>query len=183
MEIFSSHIDSIENQKIKEEPMPRAGDVPPFAFSTHNVPSTANPLGVKGAGEAAPSARRRRSSTLSSTLSTVVLNCATSICQRRRAVYGKHSTEYTRGPTQALYHFMGPEVAGSQSGGNGSGISMIVTSTNSGIRSGDNQSDHFIEHPRRCGSSAKDRPKPTIIGFCCNSATAKDFPSSGAILG
>jgi hypothetical protein len=28
--------------------MPRAGDVPPFAFSTHNVPSTANPLGVKG---------------------------------------------------------------------------------------------------------------------------------------
>ena len=30
----------------------RAGDVPPFAFSTHNVPSTANPLGVKGAGEA-----------------------------------------------------------------------------------------------------------------------------------
>jgi carbon-monoxide dehydrogenase large subunit len=32
--------------------MPRAGDLPIFAFSTHNVPSTANPLGVKGAGEA-----------------------------------------------------------------------------------------------------------------------------------
>jgi carbon-monoxide dehydrogenase large subunit len=32
--------------------MPRADDVPFFAFSTHNVPSTANPLGVKGAGEA-----------------------------------------------------------------------------------------------------------------------------------
>ena len=32
--------------------MPHADDVPPFAFSTHNVPSTANPLGVKGAGEA-----------------------------------------------------------------------------------------------------------------------------------
>ncbi len=32
--------------------MPRAGDVPPFAFSTHNVPSTSNPFGVKGAGEA-----------------------------------------------------------------------------------------------------------------------------------
>jgi carbon-monoxide dehydrogenase large subunit len=32
--------------------MPRADDVPLFAFSTHNVPSTANPLGVKGAGEA-----------------------------------------------------------------------------------------------------------------------------------
>jgi carbon-monoxide dehydrogenase large subunit len=32
--------------------MPRADDVPSFAFATHNVPCTANPLGVKGAGEA-----------------------------------------------------------------------------------------------------------------------------------
>jgi carbon-monoxide dehydrogenase large subunit len=32
--------------------MPRASDVPAFAFSTHNVPTSANPLGVKGAGEA-----------------------------------------------------------------------------------------------------------------------------------
>ena len=32
--------------------MPRAGDIPSFAFSTHNVPATSNPLGVKGAGEA-----------------------------------------------------------------------------------------------------------------------------------
>jgi carbon-monoxide dehydrogenase large subunit len=32
--------------------MPRADDLPSFAFSTHNVPCTANPLGVKGAGEA-----------------------------------------------------------------------------------------------------------------------------------
>jgi len=32
--------------------MPRAGDLPSFAFSTHNVPSTTNPFGVKGAGEA-----------------------------------------------------------------------------------------------------------------------------------
>jgi carbon-monoxide dehydrogenase large subunit len=32
--------------------MPRADDLPSFAFSTHNVPTTANPLGVKGAGEA-----------------------------------------------------------------------------------------------------------------------------------
>ena len=32
--------------------MPRASDVPSFAFSTHNVPTSANPLGVKGAGEA-----------------------------------------------------------------------------------------------------------------------------------
>jgi aerobic carbon-monoxide dehydrogenase large subunit len=32
--------------------MPRAGDIPSFKFSTHNVPATSNPLGVKGAGEA-----------------------------------------------------------------------------------------------------------------------------------
>jgi carbon-monoxide dehydrogenase large subunit len=32
--------------------LPRAGDLPSFAFSTRNVPTTANPLGVKGAGEA-----------------------------------------------------------------------------------------------------------------------------------
>jgi carbon-monoxide dehydrogenase large subunit len=32
--------------------MPRASDIPSFVFATHNVPSTANPLGVKGAGEA-----------------------------------------------------------------------------------------------------------------------------------
>jgi carbon-monoxide dehydrogenase large subunit len=32
--------------------MPRASDVPSFVFSTHNVPTSANPLGVKGAGEA-----------------------------------------------------------------------------------------------------------------------------------
>ncbi len=32
--------------------MPRAGDIPHFSFSTHNVPTKGNPLGVKGAGEA-----------------------------------------------------------------------------------------------------------------------------------
>jgi len=32
--------------------MPRAELLPPIAFSTHNVPCTSNPLGVKGAGEA-----------------------------------------------------------------------------------------------------------------------------------
>jgi aerobic carbon-monoxide dehydrogenase large subunit len=32
--------------------MPRADDVPFFSFSTHNVPCKANPLGIKGAGEA-----------------------------------------------------------------------------------------------------------------------------------
>jgi carbon-monoxide dehydrogenase large subunit len=32
--------------------LPRAGDVPNYAFETKNVPCTTNPLGVKGAGEA-----------------------------------------------------------------------------------------------------------------------------------
>jgi aerobic carbon-monoxide dehydrogenase large subunit len=32
--------------------LPRAEDTPFFAFETHNVPCTTNPLGVKGAGEA-----------------------------------------------------------------------------------------------------------------------------------
>jgi carbon-monoxide dehydrogenase large subunit len=32
--------------------MPRAGDLPRFAFATYNVPSTSNPFGIKGAGEA-----------------------------------------------------------------------------------------------------------------------------------
>jgi carbon-monoxide dehydrogenase large subunit len=32
--------------------LPRAADVPEFAFETRNVPCTTNPLGVKGAGEA-----------------------------------------------------------------------------------------------------------------------------------
>jgi carbon-monoxide dehydrogenase large subunit len=32
--------------------LPRAADTPPFRFETRNIPSTANVLGVKGAGEA-----------------------------------------------------------------------------------------------------------------------------------
>jgi carbon-monoxide dehydrogenase large subunit len=32
--------------------MPRAGDLPFFSFTTRNVPCKANPLGIKGAGEA-----------------------------------------------------------------------------------------------------------------------------------
>jgi carbon-monoxide dehydrogenase large subunit len=32
--------------------LPRADDMPSFAFETHNVRCTTNPLGVKGAGEA-----------------------------------------------------------------------------------------------------------------------------------
>jgi carbon-monoxide dehydrogenase large subunit len=32
--------------------MPRAGDVPEIGFTSHPVPATSNPLGVKGCGEA-----------------------------------------------------------------------------------------------------------------------------------
>src|SRR5262249_31595963 len=32
--------------------MPRAGHLPVFSFSTHNVPCSSNPRGIKGAGEA-----------------------------------------------------------------------------------------------------------------------------------
>jgi carbon-monoxide dehydrogenase large subunit len=32
--------------------IPRAADCPNFSFQTRNVPSTTNPLGLKGAGEA-----------------------------------------------------------------------------------------------------------------------------------
>jgi carbon-monoxide dehydrogenase large subunit len=32
--------------------MPRADDLPNFHFETRNIPSTTNPLGLKGAGEA-----------------------------------------------------------------------------------------------------------------------------------
>jgi CO/xanthine dehydrogenase Mo-binding subunit len=72
--------------------MPRAGDVPAFAFSTHNVPSTSNPFGVKGAGEAgsvgAPPA----------VINAIVDHCtsgpasATSTCRQRHAECGRRST-------------------------------------------------------------------------------------------
>src|SRR5262245_4098192 len=55
----------------------------------------------------APSVPRRRSSTLSSMHSTIVLNCATSICQRHRTVYGKCSPEYTKG-TPWYFRASGP---------------------------------------------------------------------------
>jgi carbon-monoxide dehydrogenase large subunit len=74
--------------------LPRADDVPFFAFSTHNVPSTANPLGVKGAGEAGAVGAPPAVINAIVDASTVVLDCATSICQRRRAVYGKCSREF-----------------------------------------------------------------------------------------
>ena len=48
--------DSVDGQLLAgsfmDYAMPRADDLPSFAFATHNVPSTSNPFGVKGAGEA-----------------------------------------------------------------------------------------------------------------------------------
>ena len=40
--------------------MPRADNLPTFDFETRNVPSTTNPMGLKGAAKQARSARRRR---------------------------------------------------------------------------------------------------------------------------
>ena len=72
--------------------MPRADDLPSFAFSTHNVPSTANPFGVKGAGEAgavgAPPA------VINAVVDALIIApaCATSTCPPRRAGCGRRST-------------------------------------------------------------------------------------------
>ena len=40
------------NASLQDYALPRAADVPAFAFETRNVPCRTNPLGVKGAGEA-----------------------------------------------------------------------------------------------------------------------------------
>ena len=37
---------------LQDYAVPRAADLPNYAFETRNVPSTTNPLGIKGAGEA-----------------------------------------------------------------------------------------------------------------------------------
>ncbi|HKM88468.1 MAG TPA: xanthine dehydrogenase family protein molybdopterin-binding subunit [Xanthobacteraceae bacterium] len=50
--VYDSDSGQLLSGSFMDYAMPRAGDIPVFAFSTHNVPSTANPLGVKGAGEA-----------------------------------------------------------------------------------------------------------------------------------
>ena len=55
--------------------MPRAGDLPSFAFSTHNVPTTSNPSASKAPARPAPSARRPPSSTPSSTRSIAAPAC------------------------------------------------------------------------------------------------------------
>ena len=88
-------------------PGPGSGDSNPMAdrfYALEKLTDAVDPLATGGWPRAgAPGARGNtsrprskdmQSSTLSSTLSTVVLDCATSICQRRRAVYGKCSREF-----------------------------------------------------------------------------------------
>jgi aerobic carbon-monoxide dehydrogenase large subunit len=50
--VYDSDSGQLLSGSFMDYAMPRAGDIPHFAFSTHNVASTSNPLGVKGAGEA-----------------------------------------------------------------------------------------------------------------------------------
>jgi aerobic carbon-monoxide dehydrogenase large subunit len=50
--VYDSDSGQLLSGSFMDYAMPRAGDIPAFAFSTHNVPSTSNPFGVKGAGEA-----------------------------------------------------------------------------------------------------------------------------------
>ncbi len=50
--IYDSDSGQLLTGSFMDYAMPRAGDLPSFSFSTHNVPATSNPFGVKGAGEA-----------------------------------------------------------------------------------------------------------------------------------
>jgi carbon-monoxide dehydrogenase large subunit len=50
--VYDSDSGQLLSGSFMDYAMPRAGDIPLFDFSTHNVPSTSNPFGVKGAGEA-----------------------------------------------------------------------------------------------------------------------------------
>ena len=50
--VYDSESGQLLTGSFMDYAMPRASDIPSFAVSTHNVPTTANPLGVKGAGEA-----------------------------------------------------------------------------------------------------------------------------------
>ncbi|HXW28474.1 MAG TPA: molybdopterin cofactor-binding domain-containing protein [Xanthobacteraceae bacterium] len=76
--------------------MPRAGDVPRFAFSTHNVPSTSNPFGVKGAGEAGAVGAPPAVINAVVDVSAVALTSAISICPRHRSACGRCSTTCIR---------------------------------------------------------------------------------------
>ena len=50
--VYDSDSGQLLSGSFMDYAMPRAGDLPSFSFLTHNVPTKANPLGVKGAGEA-----------------------------------------------------------------------------------------------------------------------------------
>lgn len=50
--IYDSESGQLLSGSFMDYAMPRASNTPSFAFSTHNVPTKGNPLGVKGAGEA-----------------------------------------------------------------------------------------------------------------------------------
>src|SRR5258707_4317764 len=80
---------------MKDWPLRQAPCLPQHFFAIRDPPRR-QPTHWASRVRARPalSARRQRSSTLSSTLSTAVVDCATSICQRRRAGYGRCSTEF-----------------------------------------------------------------------------------------
>ncbi len=50
--VYSATDGQLQTGTFMDYALPRAADGPSFAFETHNVPCTTNPLGVKGAGEA-----------------------------------------------------------------------------------------------------------------------------------
>jgi aerobic carbon-monoxide dehydrogenase large subunit len=50
--IYDESSGQLLNASLMDYALPRAGDVPAFAFETRNVRCRTNPLGVKGAGEA-----------------------------------------------------------------------------------------------------------------------------------
>ena len=50
--VYDSNDGQLVTGTLMDYALPRADDTPSFAFETHNVPCTTNPLGVKGAGEA-----------------------------------------------------------------------------------------------------------------------------------
>jgi aerobic carbon-monoxide dehydrogenase large subunit len=50
--IYDRDSGQLVSASLMDYALPRADDIPPFAFETRNVPCRTNPLGVKGAGEA-----------------------------------------------------------------------------------------------------------------------------------
>jgi aerobic carbon-monoxide dehydrogenase large subunit len=50
--VYDRESGQLVSASLMDYALPRADDIPPFAFETRNVPCRTNPLGVKGAGEA-----------------------------------------------------------------------------------------------------------------------------------